>query len=62
MQAVGLVETLGSASAIVKNKINDLAATGSADMQMEEATKLSNQIVNVAQKVAEKRQEQVKTQ
>lgn len=58
----GATALLGSASAIVKNKINDLAATGSADVKMEEATKLSDQIVNVAQKVAEKRQGQVKTQ
>ena len=51
-----------SASAIVKNKINDLASSGSTEVKMEEVTKLSDELANVAQKVAEKKNGQVKTQ
>lgn len=58
----GATALLGSASTIVKNKINDLAATGTTEMKMEEVTKLSDQLSNVARKVAEKKNGQVKAQ
>ncbi len=58
----GATVLLGSASAIVKNKINDLAATGNTEVKMEEVTKLSDEITNVARVVAEKKNGQVKTQ
>lgn len=58
----GATALLGSASTIVKNKINDLAATGTTEVKMEEVTKLSDQLTNVARKVAEKKNGQVKAQ
>ena len=58
----GATVLLTSASAIVKNKINDLAATGTTEMKMEEVTKLSDQLSNLARKVAEKKNGQVKAQ
>ncbi|MBR6821224.1 MAG: hypothetical protein IKM55_03280 [Bacilli bacterium] len=58
----GATALLGSASTIVKNKINDLAATGTTEVKMEEVTKLSDQLSNVARKVAEKKNGQVKAQ
>lgn len=58
----GATVLLTSASAIVKNKINDLAATGTTEVKMEEVTKLSDQLTNVAKKVAEKKNGQVKAQ
>ena len=58
----GATALLGSASTIVKNKINDLAATGTTEMKMEEVTKLSNGLSDVARQVAEKKNGQVKTQ
>ena len=58
----GATVLLTSASAIVKNKINDLAATGTTEMKMEEVTQLSNELSNVARQVAEKKNGQVKAQ
>ena len=58
----GATALLGSASTIVKNKINDLAETGITEVKMEEVTKLSEQMGNVARSVAEKKNDQVKTQ
>ena len=58
----GATALLGSASTIVKNKINDLAATGTTEVKMEEVTNLSDQLSNVARKVAEKKNGQVKAQ
>jgi hypothetical protein len=58
----GATALLGSASTIVKNKINDLAATGATEVKMEEVTKLSEQMGNVAKAVAEKKNGQVKAQ
>ena len=58
----GATVLLTSASAVVKNKINDLAATGTTEVKMEEVTKLSGELANVAQKIAEKKNGQVKTQ
>lgn len=58
----GATALLGSASTIVKNKINDLAATGTTEVKMEEVTKLSDQLSNVARKVAENKNGQVKAQ
>ena len=58
----GATALLGSASTIVKNKINDLAATGTTEMKMEEVTQLSNELSNVARQVAEKKNGQVKAQ
>lgn len=58
----GATVLLTSASAIVKNKINDLAATGTTEMKMEEVTQLSNELSDVARKVAEKKSGQVKAQ
>lgn len=58
----GATALLGSASTIVKNKINDLAATGATEVKMEEVTKLSEQMGNVAKAVAEKKSGQVKAQ
>ena len=58
----GATVLLGSASAIVKNKINDLAATGTAEVQTDEVSKLSGEMANVARVVAEKKNGQVKTQ
>ena len=58
----GATALLGSASTIVKNKIIDLAATGTTEVKMEEVTKLSDQLTNVAKKVAEKKNGQVKAQ
>lgn len=58
----GATALLGSASTIVKNKINDLAATGTTEVKMEEVTKLSDQLSNVVRKVAEKKNGQVKAQ
>lgn len=58
----GATALLGSASTIVKNKINDLAATGTTEVKMEEVTKLSDQLTNVARKVAENKNGQVKAQ
>ena len=49
----GVTALLGSATTIVSNKIKDLAATGTTDVKMEEVTKLSEQMVNVAKQVAE---------
>ena len=51
----GATALLGSASTIVKNKINDLAATGTTEMKMEEVTNLSSQMADIAKKVSEKR-------
>lgn len=58
----GVTALLGSASTVVKNKINDLAATGTTEVKMEEVTKLSGELANVAQKIAEKKQVQAKAQ
>lgn len=58
----GATTLLGSASAIVKNKINDLSVSGTTEMKMEEVTKLSEQMGNVARAVAEKKNEQGKAQ
>lgn len=58
----GATALLGSASTIVKNKINDLAETGATEVKMEEVTKLSDQMANVAKQVAEKKNGQVKAQ
>lgn len=58
----GATLLLNSASSIVKNKINDLAVSGSTEVKMEEVTKLSEQMGNVAKAVAEKKNGQVKTQ
>ncbi len=49
----GATALLGSASTIVKNKINDLAATGTAEAQMDEVTKLSGQMAEVAKRISE---------
>lgn len=49
----GVTALLGSATTIVSNKIKDLAATGTTDVKMEEVTKLSEQMVNVAKQVSE---------
>lgn len=57
----GVTALLGSASTVVKNKINDLAATGTTEVKMEEVTKLSDQMSKVARDIADKRS-QVKTQ
>ena len=46
----GATALLGLASSIVGNKIDDLANTGNADLQMEEVNKLSNQLSDVAKK------------
>ena len=58
----GATALLGSASTIVKNKINDLAATGTTEMKMEEVTNLSNGLSDIARQVADKKNGQVKTQ
>ena len=58
----GATALLGSASTIVKNKINDLAATGTTEMKMEEVTNLSNGLSDIARQVAEKKNGQVKAQ
>lgn len=58
----GATVLLTSASAIVKNKINDLAATGNAEVKMEEVNKLSGEMANIAKAVAEKKNGQGKTQ
>ena len=58
----GATALLGSASTIVKNKINDLAATGTTEMKMEEVTNLSNGLSDIARQVAEKKNDQVKAQ
>lgn len=49
----GVTALLGSATTIVSNKIKDLTATGTTDVKMEEVTKLSEQMVNVAKQVSE---------
>lgn len=46
----GATALLGLASSIVGNKIDDLANTGNADLQMDEVNKLSNQLSEVARK------------
>lgn len=46
----GATALLGLASSIVGNKIDDLANTGNADLQMDEVNKLSNQLNDVAKK------------
>ena len=58
----GATVLLTSASAIVKNKINDLAETGTTEVKMDEVTKLSGELSNVARTVAEKKNGQGKTQ
>ena len=58
----GATALLGSASTIVKNKINDLAATGTTEMKMEEVTNLSNGLSDIVRQVADKKNGQVKTQ
>ena len=58
----GATALLGSAATIVKNKINDLAATGTTEMKMEEVTNLSNGLSDIARQVAEKKNDQVKAQ
>ena len=57
----GVTALLGSASTVVKNKINDLAATGTTEVKMEEVTKLSDQMSKVARDIADKKS-QIKTQ
>ena len=47
----GATALLGTASSVVNNKINDLASTGNAQLQMEEVTQLSNQLGDMAKKV-----------
>lgn len=49
----GATALLGLASSIVGNKIDDLANTGNADLQMDEVNKLSNQLSEVAKKTKE---------
>ncbi len=46
----GATALLGLASSIVGNKIDDLANTGNADLQMDEVTKLTQQLGDVALK------------
>ena len=51
----GATALLGSAAAIVNNKIEDLANTDNADLKMEEVNLLSKQLNDVATAVANKR-------
>ncbi len=46
----GATALLGMASSIVGNKIDDLANTGDAELQMDEVNKLSQQLSDVAKK------------
>lgn len=52
----GITLLLGGATSVVNNKIGDLVATGTTDIKMEEVTKLSDQMNNIAKEIGKKNQ------
>ena len=46
----GATTLLGSASAIVKNKINDLSVSGTTEMKMDEVRQLTDSMIDVTKK------------